>query len=156
MESNDTIYHYGVKGMKWGVRRYVRNDENVKKARKQYNRDFNNAAKAASKTKTFAITKRGKAKKQQRDAEYDKAFSKMVESRDKLVKAENKAKAKAKRQQIKKNDKVTRAYKSNLVVSGMNAVNSLLKDKDVVSAALYARQANRYRKGLAYYRDISS
>ena len=42
MESNDTIYHYGVKGMKWGVRRDARvlaahrTNEAVRKAKNDY------------------------------------------------------------------------------------------------------------------------
>lgn len=163
MKGDYELYHYGVKGMKWGVRRAVRRDESVKKAREQYNRDFDDAAKAARKTKTFAVTKRGKTKKQQRAEEYNKAYNKMVESQKKLKSAESKARQKAektmqskkKSSSIKKNDKVTNAYKANIAVNGINAVNSLLSG-DALSAAWYARSTNRYRKGMEYYRDVMS
>lgn len=69
----------------------------LKKARKQYNQDFDEAVKAARKTKTFAVTQRGKAKKQQRAEEYDKAYNKMVKSQKNLKTAENKARQKVER-----------------------------------------------------------
>lgn len=135
---------------------------NLKKARKQYNQDFDEAVKAARKTKTFAVTQRGKAKKQQRAEEYDKAYNKMVKSQKNLKTAENKARQKVERTMqskkkpaIKKNDKVSTAYKAHTAVNGLNAVNSLLNG-DAISAAWYARSTNRYRKGLQYYQDIMS
>lgn len=159
------LRHYGVKGMKWGVRRAVRRDENVRKARKQFNKDFNEAAKAARKTKSFAITERGKAKKQQRAEAYDKAYDKMQKSQQKLKAAESKARKSAEaslkktktttKKKVSKNDKVSNAYKSQIAVNGFNAVASLLNG-DAMSAAVYARNTNRYRKGLEYWNDIMS
>lgn len=93
--NDNELMHYGVKGMKWGVHRAIRKDAGVVAARKQYNKDFNAAANAARKTKSFAVTKRGKAKQEQRAKDYDNKYDQMVKSLQKLKSAETKAGKKA-------------------------------------------------------------
>lgn len=93
--SEDEFCHYGVLGMKWGVHRAIRKDPVVVSARKQYSKDFNATANAARKTKSFAVTKRGKAKKERLDKDYSDKYDQMIESAHKLKSAEDKARKKA-------------------------------------------------------------
>ena len=86
------LYHYGILGMKWGVNKALKGNSEYKKAKKQYNRDFNAAAKAARKTKSFAITKKGKAKKARLDEDYGNKYDQMVRSKNKVDKIRNNAK----------------------------------------------------------------
>lgn len=91
------LYHYGVKGMKWGVRRYMNADGSltsagrkkygdneygktklaVKSAKKEYNKSFN---KAYNYSTTPRFTKKGKA---ERDRRWEDTYDKL----DKLDKA---------------------------------------------------------------------
>lgn len=102
--------HYGVPGMKWGVRRAIRRDDSVRTARKQYNKDFNAAAKAARKTKSFAITQRGKAKQAQRAQDYDKKYNQMMKSQQKLKTAESRVKTKIQKDFEKKSTGVVSEF----------------------------------------------
>lgn len=90
--TNDELYHYGVLGMKWGVRKALKGNSEYKKAKKQYNKDFNEAVKAAKKTKSLAITKKGKAKKARLDEDYGNKYDQMVRSKNKVDKIRNNAK----------------------------------------------------------------
>ena len=49
----DVLAHYGVKGMKWGVRRYQNKDSSLTPAGKQYAKDQKKAAKMSSKATGF-------------------------------------------------------------------------------------------------------
>ena len=91
------LYHYGTKGMKWGVRKYQNADGsltpagekrygndpvgraklNVKSAKKEYNKSFN---KAYNYSTTPRFTKKGKA---ERDRRWEDTYDKL----DKLDKA---------------------------------------------------------------------
>lgn len=121
MSSNE-LYHHGVKGMKLGVRRYQNEDGTrtsagkkhvqtlgydssaYKRAKKQYSRDFDAAAKAASKTKSFAITKRGKEKKARLDADYSAKYDQMNKSRN-TMNSEKKKLDSAKKSAVKEYSK---------------------------------------------------
>lgn len=93
-KNDEELMHYGVPGMKWGVRRAVRKDASVVRARKQYNQDFNDAAKAARKTKSFAITQKGKQKKALLDKDYSDKYDRMMKSQEKLKSSEANARRK--------------------------------------------------------------
>lgn len=81
--NNGELMHYGVKGMKWGVRRArkeVRRDPNVRRAKKQMNDDAHAFVSAARRTKTFAVTKRGKQKQAQREEEFKRAYNNLEQT----------------------------------------------------------------------------
>ena len=85
----DELYHYGVPGMKWGVRKALKNDVSYQKAKARYDQDFDSAAKAASKTKTFAITTKGKIKKEALDKVYSEKYDRMKKSEQELKNIRN-------------------------------------------------------------------
>lgn len=116
-ESDNYLAHYGIKGMKWGRRRFRNYDdtltnagktryakENYKQAKKQWDKDYDSMYKAARKTKTFAVTKRGKAKKNMLASDYNKKYDKAMDSLDAMQKAKTEYK------QAKKADKMVKKY----------------------------------------------
>ena len=116
---SDNLVHYGVKGMKWGVRKAVRKDENVRRAKKRMNEDLDEAARAARRTKMFAVTKRGKQKQARRQKEYDRAFSKAEKSINAYEATKKNAikKAKAELKKRKESPKISAATKAKDVVN---------------------------------------
>lgn len=97
---NNELYHYGVKGMKWGVRRAIRKDQSVRNARARLDNDLDEMNRAARRTKTFAVTKRGKAKQAKREADFNRKFAKAEKSAANLKAAEKKAADNYKSQQF--------------------------------------------------------
>lgn len=171
--SNDELYHYGVLGMKWGVRKALKGNSEYKKAKKQYNRDFNAAAKAARKTKSFAITQKGKVKKAKLDADYDDKYNRMVRSKSKVDKIRSSTKNKvirelrakdAKKPKFGSNEfKVKAIVNQRRVAQGIKVASEILNNvgnqraadylRNVSNAATVAGYAQQYEYAKNYWKN---
>ena len=160
---NDYLVHYGVMGMKWGVRRYQNNDgtltnegrrrygsgesfkakKEYKAAKKQYNRDFNYAYARSG----LHITKKGREADEKRwEKVYDSA-NKLDEAKSKyrITKAEDKEIARLakkelrdKAREIQKSDKSMK-YAYNYKTAERAAKNILDKNMDYKDAVREAK-----------------
>ena len=75
--SSDELMHYGIKGMKWGVRRYQDESGSLTEAGKShYNKSYSNFANSLKKRETKAQKLRIKAEKMQfkSDKRFEKAY----------------------------------------------------------------------------------
>lgn len=128
--SDSELYHHGVKGMRWGVRK--KTDSNVasaraayKTAKKEYNKSFNKAY-----NRSIAAYSPIKKHRQANDARWDDAFNKA----DALNKAQNaykkaKVKAKAKAKAERALTKIEKQKQKDFV---KNRSKEILKGESVV------------------------
>ena len=73
IHSDDVIQHFGVKGMKWGVRRMYNN--HVENLRYKYRKKGYSEEVVENKLKTGAIANRKRTRKRERDVEYNKKYN---------------------------------------------------------------------------------
>ena len=102
----------------------------LKEAKKESRKAYNETYDAARKIPTFAITKRGKEKKAQREEDYSKKFDKMTKA------FENEEKAKKAYKESKKKDKQNRKDELNKALKEYN--------KKVDKAGVSSEKADNY------------
>lgn len=144
------LFHYGVKGMKWGIRRPVnsstglvekrpRHPEGVRKGTsREARRDANEYAKAKMFYGEGAGTRRklinAKVNQKSRDPEYKKAFDYHVEGQDMARRASQARGERRRKDAAKSTAKTVRGVK-NLAMGTMGSVT-------VTSAAIYYAYQN--------------
>lgn len=145
--NNDELYHYGVKGMKWGVRKKlptsdIRNTyDRTKKEKKAANRAYSKAFNKASANPLNSVTKKGD--KLWNDA-YDKA-----EAANRADAAYKKAKAERKQQIVKTTNELRKnATRADKLV--YNDATRKLAAKYVVDNDMSIEEATKKAKGDAW------
>ena len=137
----DELYHHGVKGMKWGVRKkYVSEaKKNMKIAKKEYNKAFNRAHNYSSRHMIGQYTNKKKK------AESNRRWN---EARDKVEKY-NTAKSIYKAQKKNKNTKIS------IATDEIEA--AVLKDvkKDIAYATNNKKAVDKGRNVVNKYKNIS-
>lgn len=135
MCSEEYLYHHGIKGMKWGVRRYQNADGSLTAAgQKRYNDDGSRKSSATKKYERKAAIGRESASEWREMAKSGNAFS---------------AKAAGHKLAAKVYGLNEKAYsKSNKTLASMNrsAKNDALKKAQAAQEAANAKRADRYEK----------
>lgn len=91
--STDELYHYGVPGMKWGVRK--KSYESEKSAYKQAKKDFKAARRNLRKSSWTAVGRKGLSKYSKAENKYNKAELDMISAKAKYKAAKSKNAKKA-------------------------------------------------------------